>query len=59
MAKILVINLGGSSSKLAIYENKECLAEKSLQHTQEEMAANPLSKAAGSLPVRTDPELDG
>ena len=44
MAKLLVINLGGSSSKLAIYDNKKCLADKSIQHTQEEMAANPLSK---------------
>lgn len=44
MAKLLVINLGGSSSKLAIYDDKKCLADKSIQHTQEEMAANPLSK---------------
>ena len=44
MAKILVINLGGSSSKLAVYDGTECLLSQSIQHTQEEMAANPLSR---------------
>lgn len=44
MAKILVINLGGSSSKLAVFEDEKCLLEQSIQHTQAEMAANPLSK---------------
>lgn len=41
--KILVINLGGSSTKLAIYENQDLIDEKSLSHPPEEMAANPLS----------------
>lgn len=44
MSKILVINLGGSSSKLAVFEDDKCELEQSIQHTQEEMAANPLSK---------------
>lgn len=44
MAKILVINLGGSSSKLAVFDDATCLVDQSIQHTQEEMAANPLSK---------------
>ena len=44
MAKILVMNLGGSSSKLAVFQDNKCLLEQSIQHTQAEMAANPLSK---------------
>lgn len=44
MTRLLVMNLGGSSSKLAIFEDKKCIAEKSIQHTQADMAANPLSK---------------
>lgn len=44
MPKILVINLGGASSKLAVFQDCTCELEQSIQHTQEEMAANPLSR---------------
>lgn len=35
--KILVINVGGASTKLAIYEDKSLLAEKTLNHPNAEM----------------------
>lgn len=38
MRKILVLNLGGTSTKVAAYEEEKLLAEKTLRHSAEEMA---------------------
>ena len=37
--KILALNLGSTSTKLAVYEGEECKLEQVLRHSQEEMAA--------------------
>lgn len=42
--KILVLNLGGTSSKFSIYEDDRHIQTKSVSHSAEEMAAHPLSK---------------
>ncbi len=38
MSKILVLNLGGTSTKTAAYEDEKLLCEKTLRHSPEEMA---------------------
>lgn len=38
MSRILVLNLGGTSTKVAAYEDERVLAEKTLRHSPEEMA---------------------
>lgn len=38
MFKILVLNLGGTSTKVAVYEDEKLLAQKTLRHSAEEMA---------------------
>lgn len=42
--KILVLNLGGTSSKFSIYEDARHIVTKSISHCAEDMAAHPLSK---------------
>jgi len=41
---ILVLNLGGTSTKVSIYKDDQHVATKSILHSPEEMDANPLSK---------------
>lgn len=43
MYRILVMNLGGTSTKLAIFEDKQCVVDYSCKHSLEEMEKNPLS----------------
>lgn len=43
MYRILVINPGGLTTKLAVYEDKKCVLEYSKKHTQEEIDQGPLS----------------
>lgn len=42
--KILALNLGGTSSKAAIYEDRACKAEWSVSHNKEELAEHPTSR---------------
>lgn len=42
MFRILVLNLGGTSSKVAIYEDLKEIADFTLRHTPEDMQKNPL-----------------
>ena len=42
--KILVLNLGGTSSKFSIYEDDQHIVTKSMSHSVEDMAAHPLSR---------------
>ena len=44
MYRILVMNLGGTSTKLAIFEDKRCVADYSCKHALEELDKHPLSK---------------
>ena len=37
--KILALNLGSTSTKLAVYEGEECKMQQVLRHSQEEMGA--------------------
>ena len=41
---ILILNLGGTSTKVSIYEDDRHVATKSISHSVAEMEANPLSK---------------
>lgn len=43
MYRILVMNLGGTSTKLAIFENKQCVVDYSCKHALEELEKHPLS----------------
>ncbi|MDR2368732.1 MAG: butyrate kinase [Deltaproteobacteria bacterium] len=51
MFKILVLNLGGTSSKVAIYEDKNCVCDFTLRH-EEEMKSSPT--AAQQVPYRKE-----
>ncbi len=42
--KLLILNLGGTSSKVSIYEDDKHIVTKSLLHSVEDMEAHPLSK---------------
>ncbi len=42
--KLLILNLGGTSSKVSIYEDDKHIVTKSLLHSMEDMEAHPLSK---------------
>lgn len=44
MYKILVLNFGGTSSKVALYFDRECIADQTFRHSPEEMAAAPTGK---------------
>jgi butyrate kinase len=44
VAKILVLNLGGSSSKIAIYDDLRVLVDETLRHSKEDMAKAPLAR---------------
>jgi butyrate kinase len=44
MFKILVLNLGGTSSKVAIYEDLKEIADFTLRHSPEDMQKYPLFK---------------
>lgn len=44
MYKILVLNFGGTSSKVAIYHDEKVFADETIRHSDEDMAKNPLSK---------------
>ena len=39
MYKVMVINLGGTSTKLALYDDETLTCEGSFRHTDEEIAA--------------------
>ena len=56
MYTILVINLGGTSTKLSIYDGLELKAEKSLNHPVEEVKTRPL--ASQQLEYRKELILD-
>lgn len=42
--KILVLNLGGTSSKFSVYEDDRHVVTKSISHSPEDLAAHPLSR---------------
>jgi butyrate kinase len=44
MYKILVLNLGSTSSKVAIYHDKTCIADHTIRHSVEDMQKHPLGK---------------
>ncbi|MDU1326207.1 MAG: butyrate kinase [Clostridiales bacterium] len=44
MHQILVLNLGGTSTKVAVYRDEICLAEKTLRHGPKDMSAHPTSR---------------
>ncbi len=44
MYKILVMNMGGTSTKVALYGDLTLIAEQTIRHSQEEIARNPLNK---------------
>jgi butyrate kinase len=56
MFKILVLNLGGTSSKVAIYEDLNVKADHTIRHSAEEMKAAPLSR--DQVPYRKKLVLD-
>ena len=42
--KILVLNFGGTSSKVAIYHDEKVIADETIRHSDEDMAKHPLAK---------------
>ena len=44
MYQILVLNLGGTSTKVAVYRDETCFAEKTLRHGPQDMSAHPTSR---------------
>ena len=44
MYQILVLNLGGTSTKAAVYRDETCLAEQNIHHSPQDMAAHPTSQ---------------
>ena len=42
--KLLILNLGGTSSKVSIYEDETLIVTKSLLHAAKDMEEHPLSK---------------
>ncbi|MDR1043918.1 MAG: butyrate kinase [Candidatus Adiutrix sp.] len=44
MSKILILNLGGTSSKVAVYDGTLLLVEQTLRHTEENMRAAPTAR---------------
>ena len=44
MYQILVLNLGGTSTKVAVYRDESCFAETNFRHGPQDMSAHPTSK---------------
>ena len=55
MYKILVINPGSTSTKVALYEDETKLVQKNLEHTPEELGSGPIPSQKG---YRTEKVLD-
>ena len=50
MHKIMVVNLGGTSTKVALYDDETCACETSIRHTDEELSA--CTDNAGQIEMR-------